>query len=184
MSPPLVSLHRPASPLLQVEVNRLAAHSVGCQTASVAFEERLAQLELTRLRAEQSADSGALERVEQQLSSAKERLHEERAVVAQLRQELTAARCDAAERGDELRAALAGLHEARDALDKRTRDCSHWRAEAARAVGQLEALTSYCERQAETMRTLQSQRTGDRDKLLATRASSELQHQALVAARQ
>lgn len=99
-----------------------------------------------------------------------------------LRGELEGARGQAAGRSEELAAAVAALGEARQQLLAREKEATHWRAESARAVSRLEALTTHCEQQAEQTRALKAEVSDQRKAMAALRDQSELQHHALLAA--
>lgn len=117
----------------------------------------------------------------EELARAHEELSAECKASKKLRDELSAARHQAAARSEELEVAVNALGEARQQLTAREREASHWRAESARAVSRLEALTAHCEGQAEQIRALMAEMAAQRKALTALRDQSELQHNALLA---
>ena len=124
------------------------------------FEERLASLELGRVKAEREEDERLWQaerdswQAEREIGPSQAQVDEVRAALlaeqeasAALRADLEQSRQLAADRTEELSAAMAALGEARAQLAKRASDASHWRAESARAVARLEVLTDAFERQ-------------------------------------
>ena len=104
------------------------------------FEEKLASLQQSRQLASQVTPSVP---ADEEVSNLREQLRAEREQCATLRKQVDGARQAEEDRGEELMAALAALKEVRKQVTNRTSECAHWRAEAARAVGRLEALTEY-----------------------------------------
>merc|ERR1711865_579157 len=75
------------------------------------------------------------------------KLNEERGVTKRFQEEAASLRAELTDRGEALNTALAGLNQTRQQLARREMECTHFRAEAARAVSQLETLTDFAERQ-------------------------------------
>ena len=161
----------------------------GTQTAvppTQQLEERLATLELVRLRAnfELERQRWAKERdafeAAQQVQ-VREVVQQERNAAEVVCAELEAARWQAADRADELNSALSTIAHERGKLEKRAKEASHWRAAASRANGTVEALTDHCERQNEKIKMLETETAGQREALMAMRDAGELQCHALLA---
>ena len=111
----------------------------------VRVEQRLSDLRIEQLRTSIVEEEQRAHRArEEELSRV---LQAERDVIASLRNELDMLRKAEAERSAELSSALEGLLAAQKQLAARESDCSHWRTEAARAVGRLDTLAGHCEAQ-------------------------------------
>ena len=114
---------------------------------SHSMEAKLRALELARESARAPAPTRPSPRGELRAELDAERERSE-----SLYAELDRMRADLAERDEALKVALDGLHQARQQLARRDSECTHYRAEAARAVGQLQALTAHAEQQAWALR--------------------------------
>ena len=145
----------------------------------VRVEQRLSDLRIEQLRTSIVEEEQRAHRArEEELSRV---LQAERDVIASLRNELDMLRKAEAERSAELSSALEGLLAAQKQLAARESDCSHWRTEAARAVGRLDTLAGHCEAQNERIRGLEAQIADQAQALDAARHESLLQHHALHA---
>lgn len=93
--------------------------------------------------------SHALEAAREEIDKLKLELHAERQQRAELEARL---HTDVTAQSEQLKTALAALHDARRQLSMREADGPKWRLEHSRVSGQLDALAAFVEQQAATLR--------------------------------
>ena len=185
-TPALPSMYDAATQTSEV----VAEPASSAPAPAVLFEERLASLELERLKATfaeqqrqwQAERESAPSR--EQLDAAVASLDAERRTSAGLRAELAGAQQQVQGRGEEVEAALAALQEVRKSLQQRSNDCSSYRAESARAVARLEAMTDAFEKQTVRLRDAEKDAAEARTLLKGAYEKNEMQRHALGAAAQ
>jgi hypothetical protein len=135
-----------APPLHQDAGVQTTGPAVVVQAADPTFEEKLDALRLSR--AEPPADTSVTSKADNvDLPPPHAHEQEREARLTALKKELAEAHQAARSRDEELNAALTALHKLRQQVTSRETECTHWRAEAARAVGQLEAMSAHVEQQ-------------------------------------
>lgn len=164
---------------------RTDASSQTTSTPGSELTERLAALELARLRADEQreqarwqAEHDRFEATRRALEEAEGRAREAESAADAMRTELGKARTAESERSAELDVALASLKEARQLAATRASDASHFRGQAATLAATLEALTAHSERQAEVLRSLQAETSEQRQALSSAQKAYELTHLA------
>ena len=162
----------------------------GAPVSRPPFQERLASLALSRLQADMAEQQRQWdsERAhapsKAQLDAASGALAAEQSASAALRAALDDARQQAADRAEELQAALNALQETRKQLQQRASEVSHWRAESARAVGHLDAMTSAFEKQTARVHAVEGDAADARRALAEVHETNDMQRHALNAAAQ
>ena len=194
-APPRLDLNEPVerkSPTLarsirdgSTQTTEAPATSQPPAAAKPPFEERLASLEVTRLKSEiagmlkQREKERAEAPTKEDLDAALAERDEARQSAASLAAALDEARQATAAREADLAAAMQSVAEAQKLTQQRSAECSQWRAESARAVGRLEALTDAYERQQQHGALVEKELAATREALRASRDLGEVVHQPL-----